>query len=100
MPSPTEIRFEARKVSEMKSDLGSESNRLYGQVDNSSTWWQGDVGKQFRMGYNEIRVDLKTLMDKMDKLNSSLMRLSEKVQQADNERKAKAAAEQKLRQLK
>lgn len=92
MPTASEIKSKARSISDVKEDIGRESNRLHGQVDHSSTWWQGEAGKSFRSGHNEIRTELTALMNKMDRLYASTLRLSDKVQQADDERKAKAAA--------
>ncbi|WP_268238743.1 WXG100 family type VII secretion target [Paenibacillus segetis] len=87
-----EIKSMARKVSEMKVSFSTEISRCHGQVDNSSTWWQGDAGKSFRSGYVGLRTETKSLINKMDKLYSLTQSLSDKVQQADDVRKAEAAA--------
>ncbi|MGF7046941.1 WXG100 family type VII secretion target [Paenibacillus sp. DS2015] len=93
MPTTTEINSMAKKVSEMKSNISNESNRLHGQVDNSSTWWQGEAGKTLRSDYNKIRTEIKTLINKMDKLYNHTISFSKKVQQAaEDKRKADAVA--------
>ncbi|WP_410771624.1 WXG100 family type VII secretion target [Fontibacillus sp. BL9] len=92
MSVPSEIKYKASRVYEVKSDLSREQTQCQGQVENSSTWWQGEAGKSFRTGYKEFRPEINALLKKMDTLSSLLNKLAGKVQQADDKRKAEAEA--------
>lgn len=92
MSTVSEIKSKASRVTQIKGDMNSESSRCYGQVNDSSSWWQGDAGKAFRAGYKELHTEIKSLTSKMTSLSSRLGRLSTQVQRADDERRRAAEA--------
>lgn len=92
MSTPSEIKNKASRVYEVKSDLSQEQTRCQGEVESSSTWWQGEAGKSFRTGYREFRPEINSLLKKMETLSSWLNKLAGKVQQADDAT-ARATAE-------
>ncbi|WMT42045.1 WXG100 family type VII secretion target [Paenibacillus sp. D2_2] len=92
MSTVSEIKSKANRVTEVKSDINSEASSCYGQVNDSSSWWQGDAAKAFRTGYKELQTDIKSLINKMTSLSSNLNSLSSKVQRADEEKRLAAEA--------
>lgn len=93
MSTVSEIKAKAKLVYDVKSDLKSASTKCQAAVNQSKDWWQGEAGNGFRTGYKEIQREVTGLLGKLDKLSSGLNRLADRVDQADEARKAKAAAE-------
>ncbi|MCA1293768.1 WXG100 family type VII secretion target [Paenibacillus sp. alder61] len=93
MSTVSEIKAKAKLVYDVKSDLKSDSTKCQAAVNQSKDWWQGEAGNGFRTGYKEIQREVTGLLGKLDKLSSGLNRLADRVDQADEARKAKAAAE-------
>jgi WXG100 family type VII secretion target len=92
MPTPGEIRSKASAVNTAAGDIRREAGKYRGEMNGSSSWWQGEGGNAIRKSYTEIDGDIGRLASKLDTLASRLNGLAGDVQAADDERRRKAAA--------
>ncbi len=90
MPTPGEIQRKAKNVNSVNNDFCRAKDRCQGYTYNSSSWWNSESGKELRSQYSEIQVDITKLLTNMNRLESSLNKLANNVQQADDERRRRA----------
>lgn len=87
MSSPQEARRQASNVNSANIEISRETNRCQISVDSSHAWWPSIAGQALRSEFQEIYVEISSMLMKMNNLENALHTLSSRISQADEDRR-------------
>jgi len=88
MAYESEVRHQARILSDSAWNAKNERNKVNSEVDNANKWWKGKGGETFINEYKSIDSDVNRILKSIDSAVNNRNRLSALIERAEQERRA------------